>query len=140
MSKVWLNIVLTQENVVLKKPRQLMSALFNVDRSISWEENFHTCLIANVKRIGVIDLAGRDLELTVSGVRLNAFIESNMFGFVSDLAGIILNFLKLESITATFMMPHAAPSEVSLIVNRLLLIYLGRISIIFYMHYIHRGL
>jgi hypothetical protein len=50
MSKVWLNIVLTQENVVLKKPRQLMSALFNVDRSISWEENFHTCLIANVKK------------------------------------------------------------------------------------------
>jgi hypothetical protein len=120
MAKVWVNIVLTQEKLLLNKPKQVMSALFNVDRSISWEENFNICLIENVKRIGVIDLAGRDLNLTVSGVRLNASDESDMFGFISDLAGIILNFFKLDSITATFVLSHAAPSEVSLIKNRLL--------------------
>jgi hypothetical protein len=55
MAKVWVNIVLTQEKLVLNKPKQVMSALFNVDRSISWEENFNNCLIENVKRIDVID-------------------------------------------------------------------------------------
>jgi hypothetical protein len=117
MAKVWVNIILTEENVVSKKAKQLMTVLFELDRSISWEENFSNCMIENIKRIGVIDLAGRDLDLKVSGVRLNASDESVMFGVVSALASIMLSFFKLDNITVTFMLLHVAPSEVSSIVT-----------------------
>jgi hypothetical protein len=81
---VWVNMVLNEANLVLTEPKELMSALFNVDRNISWEDNLHNALAKLVRRIGVIDLAGRDLDLTVSGVRLNAFHQTDMIGFITD--------------------------------------------------------
>jgi hypothetical protein len=113
METIYVEMELLEANLVLSKPKVIMKALFNIDPSLSWEVNLKVALKKYERRIGIINLAGRQLDLTVSGTKLNKSIQSEMICFVTDTASIILKFFELESITATFILPEVAPSEVS---------------------------
>jgi hypothetical protein len=63
MNKTWVDILLLEANIVLIKPKKLMGALFEVNRNISWEMNLVQALKKFERRVGVIDLAGRELDL-----------------------------------------------------------------------------
>jgi hypothetical protein len=86
MDKIWLDILLLEESIVLTKPKKLMEAVFDVDRNISWEMNLMKALKQFERRVGVIDLAGRDLDLTV--IKLHEEKPSDMMGLVTDAASI----------------------------------------------------
>jgi hypothetical protein len=63
MNKTWVDILLLEANIILIKPKKLMGALFEVNRNISWEMNLVQALKKFERRVGVIDLAGRELDL-----------------------------------------------------------------------------